>query len=154
MPRLLDRLPFPEHASEVAFRTERIRVRADQIILWVTLTLKNVTAPNPSAVPFPVILDTRHSHTFSIGERHLVDWTGLRPETMAVTHAVRDRGQRILLCGDHTTGPRPRNKARIAGLRSVDRSPLVYSNNPFGKAFRAIKIGEPSIVFLTPGALT
>jgi hypothetical protein len=40
MPRLLDRSPFSEDPSEVVVRGERIRVRADQIILWVSLTLK------------------------------------------------------------------------------------------------------------------
>ena len=97
MPHILNRSPFLQISSEVAFRDQRVLIRADQIILWVTLSLKGMTSPNPSATPFPVILDTGHTHTFSIRERHLIEWAGLRPEAMTVVHAVRDRGQRILL---------------------------------------------------------
>src|SRR5438309_1301537 len=93
--RLLDRSPFPKDPSEVAFRDERIRVRADQIILWMSITIKRVTSPDPAAVPFPVILDTGHSHTFSIRERHLVDWAGLRAEALALLGTARDRDQRV-----------------------------------------------------------
>ena len=97
MPIILDRSPFAEHPSEVAFLTERVSIRADQIIIWLTLSLKRVTSPNPSVVPFPVILDTGHSHTFSLHERHLIEWAGLRPEVLTILGAVRERGQRILL---------------------------------------------------------
>ena len=95
--RLLDRSPFPKDSSEVTFRTERVRVRADQIILWVTLTIKRIASPNPTAIPFPVILDTGHSHTFSIREQHLVDWADIQPESLATLGAIRDRNQRIPL---------------------------------------------------------
>lgn len=53
--------------------------------------------PNPSAVPFPVILDTGNTHTFAIQERHLLDWAGIRAETMELLGNLRDRGQRIPL---------------------------------------------------------
>jgi hypothetical protein len=97
MPRLLDRSPFPKTASEVVVCGERIRIRPNQIILWVSLTLKRVEEPNPSAVPFPVILDTGHNHSFSIHERHLIDWAGLRPDNLGVLGPIRDRGQRVML---------------------------------------------------------
>jgi len=63
----------------------------------VTLTIQRVTSPNPSAIPFPVILDTGHSHTFSIRERHLIDWAGIRQDTVALLGTIRDRDQRIPL---------------------------------------------------------
>ena len=97
MPRLVDRSPFPDDPSEVVVRGERVRIRADQIILWVSLTLQRVKEPNPSVLPFPVILDTGHNHTFSIHERHLIDWAGLRPDVLGVLGPIRDRGQRVLL---------------------------------------------------------
>jgi hypothetical protein len=40
MPCLLDHTPFPEEAGEVVVRCERVLVRADQIIAWVSLTLR------------------------------------------------------------------------------------------------------------------
>ncbi len=137
MPRLLDRSPFSEDPSEVVVRDERLRVRADQIIVWVTLTLKRVTSPNPTSVPFPAILDTGHSHTFSIQERHLVDWAGLRPEVLAVVGAVRDRGQRILLraaniwCHPNERGVRDRLAERPPHLVAAPRGIAVYPGAEF-----------------------
>ena len=97
MTRLLDRTPFSEHTGEVAFGGKQVVIRADQIIAWVSLTPFRVKEQNPIVVPFPVIVDTGYNHTFSILERHLVEWTGLRPEALHAVAAVRDRGQRLML---------------------------------------------------------
>ena len=51
----------------------------------------------PAAIPFPAILDTGHTHSFALAERHLIEWTGLRPELLALSGDIRDRGQRIPL---------------------------------------------------------
>src|SRR5437764_7018167 len=98
MPRLLDRMPFWDRPGDIYFRHEPIRVRANQIIVWVSLGPARTAEPNPAAVPFPVVLDTGHTHTFAIQERHLMDWAGLQPNALAPTGAVRDRdrGQRLL----------------------------------------------------------
>jgi len=97
MPRLLDRMPFSDSPGEVFFRGERIRVRPNQILLWIHVGNQRARDPSPAAVPFPVLLDTGHNHHFSIQRRHLVEWAGLQPEALAVLGAVRERGQRHLL---------------------------------------------------------
>lgn len=95
MPILIDRVPIPEATSELLFRGQRVRVRGDQIIVWVTLTRALLGGPEPRRVPFPAILDTGHNHTFSIQERHLVEWAGLNPASLTETGSARDRGDRI-----------------------------------------------------------
>jgi hypothetical protein len=97
MPILIDRVPVPEATSEIAYRGQRVRVRGDQIIVWVTLTKPLTGAHDPRVVPFPAILDTGHNHTFSIQERHLIDWAGLNPAILTETGSTRDRGERIRL---------------------------------------------------------
>ena len=97
MPYLVDRMPFMAEPGEFLIGGERVLVRAEQIIVWVSLSLHRRAEPNPSAVPFPVIVDTGHTHSFSIQERHLVEWAGLRPEALGIVGAVRDRGNRVLL---------------------------------------------------------
>jgi hypothetical protein len=83
-----------------------------------------VEEPNPSAVPFPVILDTGHNHTFSIHERHLLDWAGFRPDSLGVLGPIRDRGQRVLLrmanIWVHANVPRHRD-------RLADRPPRLVA---------------------------
>jgi hypothetical protein len=90
-------MPFPHEPGEVVVRGERVLVRGNQIILWVSLTLRRVKAPNPTAIPFPAILDTGHTHSLSIQERHLVEWAGLHPEMLTGRMTVRERDQRIPL---------------------------------------------------------
>jgi hypothetical protein len=99
MPLLLDHMPFPHEPGEVVVRSvgERVRVRGNQIILWVSLTLGRVTSPNPVAIPFPVILDTGHNHSFAIQERHLFAWAGFRPDYLSLLGTVREREQRVSL---------------------------------------------------------
>ena len=97
MPILLNRSPFPKNPGEVAVRGERVPVRSDQIIIWVSLTDRNIGSPSPSAIPFPAILDTGHNHTFSISERHLTNWAGLSMNRLEISGAIRDRKQRLTL---------------------------------------------------------
>jgi hypothetical protein len=97
MPRLLNRAPIPKDPWEVAIRGERVRIRADQILIWITLSARSSDAPNPLTIPFPAIVDTGHTHSFSIQERQLTDWAGLRPENLRVSGTARDRGLRLLL---------------------------------------------------------
>lgn len=94
---LLNRSPFFDDSSLVSFGNERILVRGNQVIAWISLTIRRVTEPNPISVPFPAIVDTGFSHSFAINERHLIAWAGMRPETMDILSTVRDRGQRIQL---------------------------------------------------------
>lgn len=97
MPRLLDHMPFASTPDEVVVRSERVRVRANQIILWMSLTPLRIKSANPVAIPFPVILDTGHTHSLAIQERHLVEWAGLRPHELPLLGDVRERGQRVPL---------------------------------------------------------
>jgi len=97
MPILLNRMPFSDNSSEIAIQGKRVRVRANQIILWVSLNLRHEASPKPIVTPFPAILDTGHNYTFSIHERHLIEWAGLRPTDLKVLTAIRDRGQQVLL---------------------------------------------------------
>jgi hypothetical protein len=97
MPRLLDRSPFPAQADEVAVRGERVRIRADQIIVWVSLSARSVVQQSPAAVPFPAVLDTGQNYSFSIQERHLIEWAGLRAESLGLRGHARDRLQRVVL---------------------------------------------------------
>ena len=59
--KIIDRLPIYEEPSLIDVGGEIIQVYRNQIIVWVSLDLK----------PFPAILDTGHSHNFSIARRHL-----------------------------------------------------------------------------------
>ena len=137
MPTVLDQMPFLEIAGEVVVRGERVRVRANQIILWVSLTRRSVRAPNPSAIPFPVILDTGHTHSLSLQERHLVMWAGLRPESLSELRQIRERNVRIPLLAANiwvhanVRGTRERLADRPAYLIKAQQGIAVYRDGDF-----------------------
>ena len=66
MSLILDRCPFYEEATEVETPTGPILIRSYQIVAWVGLSVRGMLSR-----PFPAVLDTGHSHNFSIKEEHL-----------------------------------------------------------------------------------
>ncbi len=74
-----------------------MHVRAYQIVVWVSLNLREVTDWDVRVPRFPAILDTGYNHNFSIRVSHLVRWTGIRREALRSLGAMRDRGNRIPL---------------------------------------------------------
>ena len=137
MPRLLDRTPFASKPDEIVVRGERVRIRANQIILWVSLTRPPVKSANPAAIPFPVILDTGHTHSLSMHERHLIEWAGLRPDSLPSRDHVRERGQRVPLYEANTwvhpnvRGTRDELADRPPHLVEASRGIAVYPAGDF-----------------------
>lgn len=67
--KILDRLPVND-APEVLFvGAEAVTIKRYQIAAWASL--------NDVARPFPIVIDTGHSHNFSITESLLRRWAGL-----------------------------------------------------------------------------
>ena len=83
MSLILDRCRFYEEATEVDTPSGPILIRSYQIVAWVGLSVRGTLSR-----PFPAVLDTGHSHNFSIKEEHLELWTGLRAaEIRTIGHA-------------------------------------------------------------------
>jgi len=83
MSLILDRCPFYDEATEVDTLSGPVLIRSYQIVVWVGLSVRGSLSH-----PFPAILDTGHSHNFSIKEEHLELWTGLHAhEIQTIGHA-------------------------------------------------------------------
>jgi hypothetical protein len=67
--RILDRLPIYEDPTLIDVQREVLQVCRNQILVWVSL--------RETMRPFPAILDTGHSHNFSMAKRHLDRWCGV-----------------------------------------------------------------------------
>lgn len=137
MPTLLDCMPFSHDFCDVAVRGERVKVRANQIIVWLTLSHQRSVTANPMAIPFPAILDTGHNHSFSLNERHLVEWAGLRPDNLNSFTTIRHRGQRISLRAanlwihPNERGLRERNADRLPHPLKTKSGIAVYPGHDF-----------------------
>jgi hypothetical protein len=97
MARILHKLPVPQEDAVTFVREEMVRVRAFEAVAWVSLAPGNVY--DPARLPrFPVLLDTGHTHNFSIQQRHLERWAGLRTEHLSLGRGeVRHQGRRLVL---------------------------------------------------------
>lgn len=92
MALVVDRLPFFERPTTLLAAREPVSVKADQIILWMSLGEDTRTEELP-ARPFPVVLDTGLSHNFAIREEQLIEWAGLYPPLLAVLGHARLGGR-------------------------------------------------------------
>jgi hypothetical protein len=97
MTAILRRLPFREAADEVCCGLERLPVKPYQIIVWVSVTARDVLELPPHAPRIPAILDTGHSHHFSVHERHLADWAQLQRHLLPQKGTVKVKGATIPL---------------------------------------------------------
>jgi hypothetical protein len=137
MTRLLDRAPFPTRSTEVIIRSERIRIRANQIVVWITLSDSRTKVPNPASTPFPAVLDTGHNHTLSLQERHLVVWAGITASSLSDAGFTRDRGVRVALrfANIWVHANLPRSLDRLADrpphLLSAERGIAIYPGSSF-----------------------
>jgi hypothetical protein len=55
-----------------------LTIRPFQIMLWACLTPTNQFTPPSAAHRFPILVDTGHTHNFSISEKHLRNWARLK----------------------------------------------------------------------------
>jgi hypothetical protein len=74
---ILDGCPFFEEVTQVETPSGPVVVRPYQIVAWVSLALRGKLSPR-----FPVILDSGHSHNFSISEEQVRLWTGFEAKDM------------------------------------------------------------------------
>ena len=65
--RIIDRLPYFEEVTFLTVGGTPVEVRRFQIVVWVSL----------NGLPFPAILDTGHSHNFTISRGQLKRFAGL-----------------------------------------------------------------------------
>ncbi len=123
--KILDRLPVLDQPHESEIRGERLKIRSFQIIVHVSLSDTPVWDPRTPAIP--VLLDTGNNHNFSIQERHLIRWAGLRPQGLPLLGAARDGG-------------------RIPSLRFANA--WIHPNQP---GYQHLKGGEPYFLALKDG---
>jgi hypothetical protein len=92
MSRIVDRCPFFDAETFVETSSGPVYVRAHQIVLWVSLRVRGAISPR-----FPTVLDTGHSHNFSIREEDLRAWTGIAPETLRLVGSIRMNNRLVML---------------------------------------------------------
>ncbi|MBW3543919.1 MAG: hypothetical protein KY476_27030, partial [Planctomycetes bacterium] len=69
-------LPCFDRPTDVRFQGSTLRIRADQIIVWISLSDEAATTWHPETQRFPAILDTGCNHNLVIREDQLIGLSG------------------------------------------------------------------------------
>jgi hypothetical protein len=132
MPIILRDLPFFEAPTALLFQGRHVRIKADQIIVWVSITESGERNLHPSHPFFPAILDTGHNHNFSIRDEHLIRWAGFDPRYLTKSRHLRIAGDRLpVLEADVWLRPNERGKRDVPAEKTpfslnIDLGIVVY----------------------------
>jgi hypothetical protein len=89
--------PFFSTPTKVTVQGREVPVKADQIIVWVSLTAGGTARLDSGTPRFPAIIDTGHTHNFSIQEQQLIQWAGLDPRALTKLGEIRVGNDRLPL---------------------------------------------------------
>lgn len=81
--KILDRHPITERPAIVDVQGDRVDVFRNQIVVWVSI--------GDVRRRFPALLDTGHSHNFSITQRQLERWSGAELKKIGELEIDRER---------------------------------------------------------------
>jgi hypothetical protein len=97
VPQVLRQLPFFREPSQVRFAGGLVAIKAYQIIVWISVTESTQNELQLTTPRLPAILDTGHTHDFSIREDHLMQWARVNPRLLPPLRRVRVSGQQVTL---------------------------------------------------------
>jgi hypothetical protein len=95
--RTLDRLQISRKDTLAFVGAESVRLKKDEILVWVSVTNENVVELTQATPRFPAILDTGHTHNFAIQNQHLIRWAGIDAKTLRPLGHIRHTGTRMPL---------------------------------------------------------
>lgn len=96
MPAILRRLPFFAQETHVVAGDRRIKVRSDQIVVWISIAAESETTWRAGALRFPAILDTGCNHNLVIREDHLAVFAGISLRMLPQSRSLRIQGRRAV----------------------------------------------------------
>lgn len=115
MPYIIRKFPFRSTRTSVTVQGREVPIKADQIIVSVSLSPGGARSLERGAPQFPAILDTGHNHNFSIQEDHLIRWAGMDPRTLSRLGEIRLGNDRLpLLEANVRIFPNVRGKRDVA----------------------------------------
>ena len=101
MATIIRKQPFFDHKSMVSFHGQSVWVKADQIIVWVSIGEANWEELAPQAPCIPSILDIGTNHEFVVHERLLTQWAGVHAQQLPPGRKTKLRGHELPQYGAH-----------------------------------------------------
>jgi len=95
VPTIIRDLPYFDQPTRVQLSGRSFTVKRDQIILWISITEKGISQPDPRVPRFPAILDIGCNYNVLINERHLTAWAGIQPGYLRQLMRLRVAGEPV-----------------------------------------------------------
>jgi hypothetical protein len=76
--KILDRLPLLTRTEGISFGHRHVPFHRDEILVWLSISLRGEHDPERLSPPFPAVLDTGNNFAFYLHEHHLAHWAGFR----------------------------------------------------------------------------
>jgi hypothetical protein len=89
--------PYFSKKTKVTFQNQIIEIKAYQIIVWVSISAREIAEWDLKIPKIPAILDTGFTHNFAISEVQLRQWTGIYPDHLPELKKMRETGERVPL---------------------------------------------------------
>lgn len=93
--KILDRLPISSERTSPGFGDRYITLHRSQILVWVSILPAGVLEPEVNAPRLPALLDTGNNFGFSMRDRQLREWAGIRPELLKPLGEAQIEGQPV-----------------------------------------------------------
>jgi hypothetical protein len=84
---IVNKLPIGEEPTALFVGTELVTIKRYQIAVWISI--------NDALRPFPAVLDTGHSHNFSITESQLKRFAFVSPNDLVFIGTTRLKGDSL-----------------------------------------------------------
>jgi hypothetical protein len=95
VPAIIRNIPFFDRPTTVQVRGRSVRVKPDQIVVWVSVSEMGLRQLHPDTPRLPAILDTGSNHNFVIRRSQLLEWAGIHPEYVGSLGPTRLHGRRL-----------------------------------------------------------
>jgi hypothetical protein len=109
---ILDRLPITEDRTSLRFGDRYVTIHANQILVWVSVHLSEVVAPEAKTPRFPALLDTGNNFGFSVQDRHLRECAGIDPGLLEALGDISIEGK-LVTRREATVWLYPNTKGRL-----------------------------------------
>ena len=88
-------LSYSGTKTHLTFGNDTVEVKPYQVVLWVSISVRDLLAWDARIPRFPALLDPGNNHNFSITEEQLVKWAGIQPELLEEQRKLQEKGTKV-----------------------------------------------------------
>ncbi len=88
-------LAYHKEKTTIAVGREIVEVKAFQIIVWVSISIRGILEWDETIPKFPAILDIGNTHNLGISEEQLRKWGGIHPDSLPQMKPMRVNKQLV-----------------------------------------------------------